>query len=317
MKILLTGAFGNVGISTLKALAGRGHQIRCFDLPSRTNQRLAQQHAKGLDVVWGDIRQSRDVQQAVQGQEVVLHLAAIIPALSHTGDKSEQNPSLAEAVNVGGMRNLIQAVQAMPQPAKVLFTSSVHVYGPTQHLTPPLTVSTPLNPYEKYARHKVLCEEMLTRSGLTWAVFRLSAAIPVKVVFNRAMFAVPLHNRIEYVHTLDVGLALANAVDKEALWGRVWLIGGGPRCQMTYGDMIQQFTTMLGQKPLPASLFSQQDFSVDWMDTTDSQALLGYQRHTFDDYLRQLQDLMGRKLQWVRWFNPVVRQALYLRAVLP
>jgi nucleoside-diphosphate-sugar epimerase len=34
MNILLTGAFGNIGISTLKALSGRGHRIRCFDLPS-------------------------------------------------------------------------------------------------------------------------------------------------------------------------------------------------------------------------------------------------------------------------------------------
>ena len=96
MNILITGAFGNIGRSTLRALAGRGHLVRCFDLPSRTNQRLAAKHAVGCEVVWGDIRQFEDVQRAVHNQDLVLHLAAIIPELSHTGNKSEQEPILAQ-----------------------------------------------------------------------------------------------------------------------------------------------------------------------------------------------------------------------------
>lgn len=317
MNILLTGAFGNIGISTLKALAGRGHRVRCFDLPSRTNQRLAQQHAKGLDLFWGDIRQLSDVQQAVQGQDLVLHLAAIIPELSHTGQKSEQNPSQAETVNVGGMRNLIQALQAMPQPAKVVFTSTLHVYGRTQHLPPPRTAFCPVNPIEQYAHQKVRCEQLLKNSGLQWAVLRLGASLPVKLVFDRAMFAVPLHNRIEFVHTMDVGMALANAADSDQVWGRVLLIGGGARCQLTYEDMIKPFMLLLGQSALPARLFSKVDYSVDWLDTTDSQRLLRYQQRTYEDYVRDLQARIGGKLYWIRLFKPLVRQALWWRAVWP
>ena len=146
MNILLTGAFGNIGISTLKALTGRGHRIRCFDLPCRTNRRLALKHASDMEVVWGDVRRIENLQRAVQDQDLVINLAALISELSHTGQNSEQHPALAQAVNVGGMRNLLQVL--------------------------------------------------------------------------KAMFQVPLHNRIEFVHTLNVGMALAHAVDQDLLWGK-------------------------------------------------------------------------------------------------
>lgn len=317
MNILITGAFGNIGTSTLRALAGRGHRVRCFDLPTRTNQRLATLHALDCEVVWGDIRQFEDVHRAVQGQNLVLHLAAIIPELSHTGIQSEKQPILAHAVNVGGMRHLIEAVQRMPKPASIIFTSTLHVYGRTQHLPPPRTTSCPVSPIDHYAKHKVLCEAMLLESGLQWAVFRLAAAIPVKLVFNKSMFQIPQHNRLEYVHPRDVGYALANAVDKPNLWGMVWLIGGGSRCQLTYGCMLNQVMALIGQKPLPASIFGQSDYCVDWLDTQASQQLLRYQQRTFDDYISELHTLLGDKLYWLRLFRPLVRKALVLRSVLP
>ena len=53
---------------------------------------------------------------------------------------------------------------------------------------------------------------MVKESGLTWTIFRLAAALPVRLVLDSDMFDVPLDNRIEFVHTRDVGLAIANGV---------------------------------------------------------------------------------------------------------
>jgi nucleoside-diphosphate-sugar epimerase len=316
MNILLTGAFGNIGISTLKALAGRGHRIRCFDLPCRTNRRLALKHASHMEVVWGDVRQNQDLQRAVQDQDLVIHLAALIPELSHTGQNSEQHPELAQAVNVGGMVNLLQAVHAMPKPAAILFTSTLHVYGRTQHLPPPRNIHCAVNPVELYAQQKVICEQLLRDSGLQWAVFRLAAAIPVRLVFSPAMFQVPLHNRIEFVHTLDVGVALANAVDQDVLWGKLWLIGGGARCQLTYGDMLNQVMALMGQAPLPAKIFSPVDYSVDWLDTAQGQQLLNYQQRTYADYVSDLKTMLGARLYGIRLGRIPIRLALWLLSVV-
>jgi nucleoside-diphosphate-sugar epimerase len=318
MNILITGSMGNIGTSTLTALQGRGHCITCFDQPTLTNRRLAKRLPSTVRMCWGDIRQAGDLAAAVVNQDVVVHLAAIIPEVSHTGDRSEENPSLAYDVNVTGTQNLIAAVKAMPVASSIVFTSTLHVYGLTQHLAPPRKVHDPLNPADHYARHKVACEAMLRDSGLRWTILRLGVAVPMKLILSPAMFLIPPSNRIEYVHTLDAGVAIANAVETEAVWGRVWNIGGGPRCQLHYEDMLGAFMQLIGQAPLPQAAYNSVDFCVDWLDTQESQLLLSYQTHTYDDYLKAMTACLRPWLALIRFFRPVVRwvilrQSPYLR----
>ena len=319
MHILITGALGNIGKSTLAALQGRGHRLSCFDVPTRRNRQLAKRLPSSVRMHWGDIRQPCDIAKALSDQDVVVHLAAILPELSHSGERSELKPAVAYTVNVGGMQSLIAAVASMSQPAAILFTSSLHVYGLTQHLAAPRRADDPVHPVEHYAKQKMACEALLCESGLRWAVLRLGAAIPVQLILDPAMFLIPPSNRIEFVHTLDAGMAIANAVETEAVWGRVWLIGGGARCQLRYGDMLNDFMQFIGQAPLPAQAFNTVDYSVDWLDTAESQQLLNYQQRSYNDYVQDLSRLLGLWLPLVRLFRPVVRwvilrQSPYLRS---
>ena len=41
MKVLLTGAFGNIGVSTIHELLKQGHQVRCFDVDTPVNRKTA------------------------------------------------------------------------------------------------------------------------------------------------------------------------------------------------------------------------------------------------------------------------------------
>ncbi|MCL4505800.1 MAG: hypothetical protein M1434_07035 [Chloroflexi bacterium] len=74
MNVLLTGAFGNIGRSTLGELAGAGHRVRCFDLPTRSNLKVAEvfsrRYGDQLQTVWGDLRRPDDVSAAVRDQAV-------------------------------------------------------------------------------------------------------------------------------------------------------------------------------------------------------------------------------------------------------
>ena len=79
MKVLLTGAFGNIGHSTLIELIGRGYSVRCFDIPSRKNKRISRKHNAG--VVWGDLRDAEAVKKAVEGTDVVVHLGTLSAVL--------------------------------------------------------------------------------------------------------------------------------------------------------------------------------------------------------------------------------------------
>ena len=316
MNILITGAFGNIGTSALEELLGQGHTVRCFDLRTRANERSAQrfQRKQGprVEVVWGDLRQPRDVEHAVRGQEVVVHLAFIIPKLSATGVESEDQPEWAHEVNVGGTRNLLEAMKAQPVPGRILFASSYHVFGRTQDQPPPRTVQDPSQPIEHYSRHKIECERMVRASGLDWSIYRLCAALPLALRPDPGMFDVPLDNRMEFVHTRDVGLAIANGVSAPGpgIWGRLLLIGGGPRCQYYFREIAERTLSALGVGMLPDNAFSRMPFPTDWVDSTDSEALLHFQHRDLGDYLAEMMTLLGSRRVAVRLFRPLVRRWL-------
>jgi len=99
----------------------------------------------------GDLRNPGDLAAAVQGQDVVIHLAFIIPKLSVTGVESEKRPDWARAINVGGTQNVIEAMKAQPNQPRLVFASSLHVYGLTQDQPPPRTASDPVRPVEHYS----------------------------------------------------------------------------------------------------------------------------------------------------------------------
>lgn len=280
MLILLTGASGNVGSHVLPELIRRGHSVRTFA---------------------GDVTRPADVTAAVRGVHTVVHLAAVIPP------GSDADPTKARAVNVDGTANVIAACEAQPDPPRLLFTSTFDVHGHTLHRPPPRRVDDPVEATDPYTAHKIECERMIRASGLDWAIFRL---VDVPVLGPRAphpiMFEIGLDNRIEAIHADDVALAIANALETQAVWGRVLFIGGGPSCQLSYREYLTRLLAAIGIKPLPEKAFSDIEYATDWVDSTESEALLRYQRHSFDD----IAAAMAAGLGWRRWFAPLGRPAM-------
>jgi nucleoside-diphosphate-sugar epimerase len=326
MRILVTGGFGNVGSHTLPELRCRGHEVRCLSLPSLRARRLARR--LGVPTVWGDVSDPELTAAAVSGVDVVIHLAAVIPP------RSDAVPTLARKTNVDGTAAVVAACRAQPTPPRLLFTSTFDVHGHTLRQTPPRHVDDPLVATDPYTEHKIECERLVRGSGLTWAIFRL---VDVPVLGLRAphpiMYEIGLDNRIEVIHADDVGLAIANAlatppVRREgasqrgtseertgpnltnSVWGRVLFIGGGPSCQLTYREYLTRLLAAMGVDPLPEAAFSTAEYATDWVDTVDGNALLAYQRHTFDDIVGALRREVGWRRGLARLARPLVRAGL-------
>jgi nucleoside-diphosphate-sugar epimerase len=81
MKVLLTGAFGNLGTRTIESLLDQGHEVRCLDLETKKNRKRARWFGNRIETAWGDVRRPSDLEAAVRDREVVLHLAFIIDVL--------------------------------------------------------------------------------------------------------------------------------------------------------------------------------------------------------------------------------------------
>lgn len=306
MKVLLTGAFGNVGKSTLTALIAVGYNVRVFDIDTSYNRKYARtykDHPK-VEIVWGDLCNFSDVLNAFdESIGIVIHLAAIIPPLA------DKKPELAEAVNVGGTKNILAAIKAQSRPPRLIYTSSIAVYGDRVD-TPFIKVTDPLTPNDddRYAKTKLTCENLIQDSDIEWAIFRLTYIVSLdKLQMDPLMFHMPLKTSIEICHTEDVGLALANAVENEEIWGNIFHIAGGEKCRTTYKEYLECMMELfgLGSNWLPEEAFSTGNFHCGFMDTKRSQNLLQYQQHTLEDYYKAVEKKVGYK-RWVtrlvQWF---------------
>ena len=309
MKVTVTGAFGNIGTAVLAELLSRGYAVRAFDLPSRSNRRVAREFEGRVDVFWGDVRDGGRVREAIASQDAVIHNAAVLPPTS------EENPRLASAVNVGGTRAVIEAMRSQPVPPRLVFASSISVHGPMQHLSPPRTSGDPLRPTDEYTRNKVECETMVRASDLPWVILRIGVALDpsrrgTSPARARLLFETSLDTRMELVDRRDVARAMARSARSDEALGKTLLIGGGPSCRIRQRDLVKAVCDSLGIEMLPDAAFGDRNYYTDWMDTEESQRILQYQHHDFAGYRREL----ILRLRHVRWLlspvSPLVRRAL-------
>ncbi|MFW9879486.1 MAG: NAD-dependent epimerase/dehydratase family protein [Candidatus Thorarchaeota archaeon] len=308
MKILLTGAFGNVGLNTLKELIRRNHDIRVFDIKNKKNRRVAHKYKDKIVIIWGDIRNFKDVEKAVSGCDVVIHVAAIIPPLA------DKKPKFAAEVNLGGTINIIEAMKTQPQKPKLIFTSSIAIYG-DRTKNPLIQTTDPPKPNDddEYAKQKLKCEELIKSSGLEWVIFRLTYIVSInKLQMDPLMFEMPLNTCIEICDSKDVGFALANAIECKTIGGEILHIAGGKRCRISYREYLKEMLEIfgIGFDFLPPEAFSMKGFHCGFMATNKSQALLQYQRHTLDDYFNAVRKKVAVSRLFMIMVRPLARKYL-------
>ncbi len=302
MYILLTGATGNLGKNTLLELQRQGHKVRCLVRRTKPLEGIARRSAGAIELVQGDLRRTADLEKAVQDVDIIIHLAYMIPPAS------EDHPELAHSINVDGTRNLLAAASSQTRPPRILFASTLDVFGHTQDQPPPRKVTDPVQATDHYSAHKIACEEMVRASGLQWTIFRFADIPPLGLrTPHPIMYRIPLSTRFEVVHPYDAALAIANGICLNEVWGKTLLIGGGPGCQMLYRDYLGRMLEMMGIGMLPERAFGSEPYSTDWLDTEESQRLLHYQRYTFDDIMQQLTRIVGYKRKLTALVRPLAR----------
>jgi nucleoside-diphosphate-sugar epimerase len=312
MKILVTGAYGNVGQSTLDELIAKGHEVTAFEADTPRNRTLCLRFKKSVRQLWGDIRNASAVEAAVAGQDCVIHLAAVIPPASIAA------PLLAESVNIDGTRNVISAIEKQSPKPDLIYASSIAIYG--DRLANPLIRATDEpnpNSDDEYARHKLRCEGIIRATDLNWLILRLTYIVSARrAVPDPLMFEMPLDTRLEICDTRDTGLAFANAAERTGVRKKVLNIAGGERCRISYREYLQQMLEIfgLGWNALPMFAFSRRGYHCGFMDTEESQRLLGYQRVTLDDYLLEVRSIWKSRKFLVRLLRPFIVQWMLLRS---
>src|SRR5690348_16014224 len=97
MRTLVTGGAGFIGSNLVRPLVGSGDLVRVLDNLS-TGSRSNLEDANGaVELIEGDIRDPAAVTEAMDGVEVVFHLAAL-PTVA----RSLRDPVATNDVNVNG-----------------------------------------------------------------------------------------------------------------------------------------------------------------------------------------------------------------------
>ena len=312
--VLVTGAFGNVGRHVLRALLADGRRVVATDPRCRATERAAGEFVDRVEVRWADLTVADSVRRIVEevGPRTVLHLAAVIPPSTYTA------PEVARAVNVGATAHLVEAIGDLAPRCRLVLASSVAVYGSRNPWTVdgPVTAATPPAPREQYGAHKVEAERLLEESKLDWAVLRIGVVVfpDMSLAMDepsmRLEALLPADGRLHAVDGRDVGRAFAAAVDAPCS-GRTLLVAGDDSTRMTQRELAASVTAAVGLRgALPEGRPGDPAddgawFNVDWMDTAEAQALLGFQQHSWEDTLRDVGANVGR----VRHLLPLVAPA--------
>ncbi len=183
MKVVVTGAGGQVGQDLVARLRARGDEVYATDIDPRDRITGDIPWAK-LDVT--DTDATRSALETIR-PEVVFHLAAI---LSATGEK---NPQLTYRVNQDGTHSVLEAARHAGV-RQVIYTSTIAVYGPD---TPdPTPDDVGLHPTTMYGVTKVagelLGEYYFKKYGLDFRGVRfpglISASLPGGGTSDYALF---------------------------------------------------------------------------------------------------------------------------------
>ncbi len=229
-KILVTGGAGFVGSVLVEFLLSAGHTVTVFDnLMYRQHTFLPHFINPHFEFIQGDIRDAAAVFAALRGADVVVHLAALVGA-----PLCEQRKHMAEEVNVGGTRTVLDACS--PEQF-VLFASTGSNYGKVDTLC---TENSPLNPLSVYSITKTRAEELVMARGNAISYrfatgFGLSPRLRLDLLPNDYVHQAIKNGTLivyergalrTFIHVRDMARAFLHAIDNyERMKNNVYNVG--------------------------------------------------------------------------------------------
>jgi NAD dependent epimerase/dehydratase len=156
-RVLVTGADGFIGSHLTETLVRTGYEVKAFVFYNSFGSWGWLDHCakdvKGkFQVVSGDIRDASAVKEAMQGCDLVVHLAALV-AIPY----SYRSPETYVDTNIRGTLNILQAARDLGVQ-RVVHTSTSEVYGTARFV--PITEEHPLQGQSPYSATKIAADQL-------------------------------------------------------------------------------------------------------------------------------------------------------------
>jgi len=246
---VVTGATGLLGSHIAEALAARGERVRALVRPTSD---VSFVRGLGAEPVIGDLHDPESLRRAVGGADVVYHCAARV------GDWGPWSAYRHEIIDA--TRNLLDACRAAGA-GRVLYVSSVTVYGHPRDGGEPITEEAPLGQrlywlWDHYCRSKIAAEALARAAGPNLTIVRPSwiygprdrNSLPRLMTAFRAGRVTLIgsgDNLLNLVYAADVAEGAILAANHPEAGGRAYnLCSEG---EVTQRQFLDAFTEMLGR----------------------------------------------------------------------
>ncbi len=152
-KIFITGGAGYVGSALTDYLIDNGYYVTVYDL-FIYGQKVFKSK-KNLELIKGDLRDEKLLNNSIKDHESVIHLACI------SNDPSfELNPSLGKSINFDSFEPFLK-ICLKKNIKRFIYASSSSVYGIKKEKD--VTEDMTLEPLTDYSKFKVECENILMK----------------------------------------------------------------------------------------------------------------------------------------------------------
>lgn len=240
MNVLVTGGAGYVGSTLVPMLLAAGCRVRALDalLHGGTSLLGAWAHPS-FEFVHTDIRDDAETARALEGQDAVVHLAAIV------GDPAcARQKELAREVNLEASIRLLRRSREAGVK-RFVFASTCSNYGQMSDSSDYVDENAELRPVSLYAETKVAVERaMLESSGIgPWqtplrfaTVFGVSTRMRFDLTVNEFTLELMTKRRLlvfgeqfwrPYIHVRDAARAILAVLDapREHIDRQVYNVG--------------------------------------------------------------------------------------------
>lgn len=294
-RILVTGADGFIGSHLTEELVRLGHNVRAFVCYNSFNSwgwldHCASDIKQQLDIFSGDIRDPFGVQQAMNGCDAVLHLAALI-AIPY----SYHFPASYVETNVSGTLNVLQAARQLGV-SKVIHTSTSEVYGTAKYV--PITEDHPLQGQSPYSATKIAADQLafafynsfdlpvtIIRPFNTYGPRQSARAVIPTVITQiasgkRDLKLGALHPTRDFNYVKDTVRGFIAALRTEQIAGEV--INIGSNYEVSIGDTVRIIADAMGVKvsiETDSDRLRPEKSEVDrlWADNAKAKQFLGWE----------------------------------------
>jgi len=247
MKVFVTGGTGFTGGHLVQRLVNDGYEVSALARKTGNTELLKQ---LGVEIITGDVTDKDLLKKAINGFDVVYHLAAMY----REGGGISEKPFWD--VNVNGTKNMLEA-SVHANVGRFIHCSTGGVHGHIQN--PPADESFPYNPGDVYQESKLEGEKLALdyfARGLPGVVVRPTAIYgPGDLRFLKLFKSIQTGRfvmigngnvlyHLVYIDDLVEGFVLCGKKDNAV--GQIFIIGG--ERYMTMNELVEKIANSLGVK---------------------------------------------------------------------